>query len=86
MEHNAYNTTLGGWYNAPLFDYTKGRTTAALKVIAGCASCNGGVGGIFADRPTAPGTTCQVGAFPVCRAAPACISRVERCVRLRSNS
>ena len=49
MEHNAYNTTLGGWYNAPLFDYTKGRTTAALKVIAGCASCNGGVGGIFAD-------------------------------------
>ncbi|MGM9864584.1 MAG: hypothetical protein ACI305_10045 [Lepagella sp.] len=58
MEHNAYNTTLGGWYNAPLFDYTKGRTTAALKVIAGCASCNGGVGGIFAD-PT-DGTWCNL--------------------------
>ncbi len=49
MGDNAYNTTLSGWYNAPLFDYTKGRTTAALKVIAGFASCNGGVGGIFAD-------------------------------------
>lgn len=50
MEYNAYNTTLGGWYDAPLFDYTKGHTTAALKVIAGFASCNGGVGGIFADQ------------------------------------
>lgn len=49
MEHNAYNTTLGGWYNAPLFDSATGRAIAALKVIAGFASGNGGVGGIFAD-------------------------------------
>lgn len=49
MEYNAKNTSLSGWYNAPLFDSTTGRATAALKIIAGFASGNGGVEGILAD-------------------------------------
>ncbi|MDE6480987.1 MAG: arabinogalactan endo-1,4-beta-galactosidase [Muribaculaceae bacterium] len=33
MEYNAYNTNLGGWYNAPLFNSLDGRATPALKTI-----------------------------------------------------
>ncbi|MDE5757968.1 MAG: glycosyl hydrolase 53 family protein [Allobaculum sp.] len=33
MEYNAYGTTLGGWYNAPLFNSLDGRATPALKTI-----------------------------------------------------
>lgn len=30
MEYNAYNTSIQGWYNAPLFDSRTGRATAAF--------------------------------------------------------
>ncbi|MBD5207204.1 MAG: cellulase family glycosylhydrolase [Bacteroidales bacterium] len=33
MEYNAYNTKLSGWYNAPLFDSTTGKVTAAFRTI-----------------------------------------------------
>lgn len=33
MEYNAFNTNLGGWYNAPLFNSLDGRATPALKTI-----------------------------------------------------
>lgn len=41
MEYNAYNTDLAGWYNAPLFDSTTGRATAALKTICSFATNTG---------------------------------------------
>lgn len=34
LEYNAFNTTLSGWYNAPLFDSTNGRALDALKIIS----------------------------------------------------
>ncbi len=33
MEYNAYDTNLGGWYNAPLFNSLDGHATPALKTI-----------------------------------------------------
>lgn len=48
MEYNAYNTTLSGWYNAPLFDSTTGKATQALKTICGFAE-DSGVDDIHAD-------------------------------------
>lgn len=49
MEYNAYGTTLSGWYNAPLFDSTTGRATAALKTIAGFAADDAGVDAVDND-------------------------------------
>lgn len=49
MEYNAYNTTLSGWYNAPLFDSTTGKATAALNIIASFASPHKGVVEIHDD-------------------------------------
>ncbi|MDE7414258.1 MAG: arabinogalactan endo-1,4-beta-galactosidase [Muribaculaceae bacterium] len=46
LEYNAYQTTLSGWYNAPLFDSTTGRALVALKTICAFASVEGGVGNI----------------------------------------
>lgn len=50
MEYNAYNTSLSGWYNAPLFDCTTGRATSALKTICSFGE-NASVDGIMADTP-----------------------------------
>ncbi len=33
MEYNAYGTSLGGWYNAPLFNSLDGCATSALKTL-----------------------------------------------------
>lgn len=38
LEYNAYNSDLSGWYNAPLFDSTTGKATAALKALCGFAT------------------------------------------------
>lgn len=38
LEYNAYGTTLSGWYNAPLFDSTTGRATAALRALCSYAT------------------------------------------------
>ncbi len=38
LEYNAYNSDLSGWYNAPLFDSTTGKATAALKALCGYAT------------------------------------------------
>ncbi len=43
MEYNAFNTSLSGWYNAPLFDSTTGKATPALKTIASFAKYDSGV-------------------------------------------
>lgn len=37
MEYNAYNTSLSGWYNAPLFDSTTGKVTLAFQTICSFA-------------------------------------------------
>lgn len=49
MEYNAFNTTLSGWYNAPLFDSTTGKATAALNIVATFASPHKGVAEIHDD-------------------------------------
>ena len=49
MEYNAYSTSLSGWYNAPLFDSTTGRATAALKTICSFAGTSS-VGSFEADN------------------------------------
>ena len=33
MEYNAKNTSLSGWYNAPLFDSRTGCATAAMDIM-----------------------------------------------------
>lgn len=43
LEYNAYNTSLSGWYNAPLFDSMTGKVSPALKTICGFASGSGAV-------------------------------------------
>ena len=43
MEYNAYNTTLSGWYNAPLFDSTTGKVTAAFRTICSFSHAYGSV-------------------------------------------
>lgn len=47
MEYNAFNTSLSGWYNAPLFDSTTGKATLALKTICGYATS--GVNNVLPD-------------------------------------
>lgn len=48
MEYNAYNTSLSGWYNAPLFDSSTGCATSALKTICSYAK-DSAVGELEAD-------------------------------------
>ena len=51
MEYNAYKTSLSGWYNAPLFDSTTGKATAALKAL--CSFADGsGIDGVYTDMET----------------------------------
>lgn len=38
MEYNAFNTSLSGWYNAPLFDSRTGKVTKAFKIICSFGS------------------------------------------------
>lgn len=47
LEYNAYSTTLGGWYNAPLFDSNTGRACSALTTICSFASGDSGVNDII---------------------------------------
>ncbi len=49
LEYNAYNTSLSGWYNAPLFDSTTGRACSALTTICSFAEADNGVGYINTD-------------------------------------
>lgn len=49
MEYNAYGTSLSGWYNAPLFDSTTGKATAAFKEICSFAKDDSGVQEIHND-------------------------------------
>ena len=70
MEYNAFNTSLSGWYNAPLFDSTTGKVTAAFKTICSFARDGNGVAilpddlqdsrwydlrGIPVENPSGPG-------------------------------
>ena len=41
MEYNAFNTSLSGWYNAPLFDSTTGRATLAFQTICSFGTTSG---------------------------------------------
>lgn len=49
MEYNAYNTSLSGWYNAPLFDSRTGCATSALKTICSFGTGHNGVEEIGSD-------------------------------------
>lgn len=61
LEYNAYNTSLSGWYNAPLFDSTTGRATSALKEICSFASNSGSVSNIEDDSQLRPGCIYDLG-------------------------
>ncbi len=50
MEYNAFGTNLSGWYNAPLFDSTTGKATAAFKTICSFAKDDSGVTEISRDE------------------------------------
>lgn len=41
MEYNAFNTSLSGWYNAPLFNSETGRATPAFSAICAFGSGHG---------------------------------------------
>ncbi|MDE6522966.1 MAG: arabinogalactan endo-1,4-beta-galactosidase [Muribaculaceae bacterium] len=43
MEYNAFDTSLSGWYNAPLFDSLTGKATSALTTICSFAKDNNSV-------------------------------------------
>lgn len=58
LEYNAFGTSLGGWYNAPLFDSRTGKATRALKIIASFASDDSGL--ILRQEPAAPGVDSPV--------------------------
>lgn len=47
MEYNAFNTSLSGWYNAPLFDSTTGKACSALTTL--CSFATSGINGVTAD-------------------------------------
>lgn len=49
MEYNAYGTSLGNWYNAPLFDSLTGKATSALTTICSFAASDTGVSPIVKD-------------------------------------
>ena len=55
LEYNAYGTSLSGWYNAPLFDSTTGKATAALKTLCSFADGNpASVPGLETEDTDAP--------------------------------
>lgn len=58
LEYNAFGTSLGGWYNAPLFDSRTGKATRALKIIASFASDDSGL--VLRHEPAAPGVDSPV--------------------------
>lgn len=58
LEYNAFGTSLGGWYNAPLFDSRTGKATRALKIIASFASDDSGL--TLRQEPAAPGVDSPV--------------------------
>ncbi|MDE6296558.1 MAG: arabinogalactan endo-1,4-beta-galactosidase [Muribaculaceae bacterium] len=43
LEYNAFNTSLSGWYTAPLFDSTNGKALSALKTLCTFADGEGAV-------------------------------------------
>lgn len=49
MEYNAYNTNLGGWYNAPLFNSLDGKATPALKTLCSFGDDSGVNGMDYTD-------------------------------------
>lgn len=54
MEYNPYNTSLQGWYNAPLFDPFTGRATLAFDEICKFATPGAGIDDIVIDNNGAP--------------------------------
>ncbi|MDE6741314.1 MAG: arabinogalactan endo-1,4-beta-galactosidase [Muribaculaceae bacterium] len=53
MEYNAFDTKLGGWYNAPLFNSLDGKATPALKTICSFGE-DSGVNTIRVENQSAP--------------------------------
>lgn len=52
LEYNAYNTSLSGWYNAPLFDSRTGQALPALAAICAFATSASGVTDIPSVLPS----------------------------------
>ena len=46
MEYNAKNTSLSGWYNAPLFDSRTGKATKAMDIMKDFVGSNTAVNAI----------------------------------------
>lgn len=65
MEYNAYGTSLGGWYNAPLFDSTTGKATPALKTLCSFADDDTAVDGIYSDENAGEGQWFNIQGQPV---------------------
>lgn len=51
MEYNAYQTSLSGWYNAPLFDSRTGRALSALSSLKDFVSDDAGAKDVTIDEP-----------------------------------
>lgn len=49
LEYNAFNTSLSGWYNAPLFDSQTGKALAALKTLCTFVSGQGAIDSVVTD-------------------------------------
>lgn len=49
MEYNAFGTTMGNWYNAPLFDSRTGKACSALTTICSFAKDDSGVTALEAE-------------------------------------
>lgn len=64
MEYNAYNTSLSGWYNAPLFNSETGKATAALKALCAFGD-DTGVDGILDDAAAADGQWYNLQGLPI---------------------
>lgn len=64
MEYNAFNTSLSGWYNAPLFNSETGRATAALKAICAFGE-DAGVEGVPDDAENPEGRWYNLQGIPV---------------------
>lgn len=52
LEYNAYDTSLSGWYNAPLFDSRTGQALPALAAICAFATSSSGVTDIPSVLPS----------------------------------
>lgn len=70
LEYNPFGTSLSGWYNAPLFNPSTGRATAALAEICSYATTGGLSLPLPDSTPSAPAALYDLSGRPVSHPAP----------------